>query len=226
MLNKIIRLNLADLWAGCGVVGGAFVLIHLITGAVIAIAKPSTSISLSGTLLPVIAGFFIFGFALVHVMLSFDLCVRFGSTRKRALRLTLGLAGFESVCIMGLAALLTRVEHLLIERIWLRVLTKSPDLTSGVQAALVKRMGLEWYWFALIALGALLLGLVAGAFLKRFGRKGFWVMWAAYLGALFLPERLSPASPVIDWLLPGFVVALILGTIWSVWSLLHATVKQ
>lgn len=238
MLKKLIRMSLDDLALCCGVVGGVFLLIHIITALTVRFSGEGTSLLLSGVLLPCIAGFMIVICTLSNVMLHTDLAIRYGQTRKRALGLTLGLVSFEALCAMGLAGLLTVLERLFAPGFWMK-LAGAQTFAIGRESAVVLPQGipesqvlqienfsLAWWWMLAIAAGCLAVGLIAGAVLQRFGGRGGWFLWAIFmvvtLGGQMLPWK---TYQITNWLFPLLGVMVLVGLIWSVWSLLHAVVK-
>ena len=110
MLKKLIRLNADDLLLCGGVIGGAFLLLHIITAVAVRLSGEGSSLLLSGILLPITAGILILFVSASHVAVTFDQALRFGQTRRRALGLSLGVAGFEALFTMGLAILLSLIH--------------------------------------------------------------------------------------------------------------------
>lgn len=246
MLKKLIRANLDDLALCCGVVGGTFLLTHLVTAVVLFLFNdPSDSVLLSGLILPAVTGFLLLFVSAAHVGVTFPMALKFSQSRRRALGLTLGLIAFLAVCSMGLAALLARLEPLFAPGLWVRltgarsaavdavvvvgfgsVNTVSQTVPEG-QVLSVAAFSLAWYWFVLIAAGGAAAGVIAGALLQRFGRRGFWALWAVWMLACFSP-RLLPwrRYAITDWLWPLVGAAALAALIWSVWSLLHTVVRE
>lgn len=215
MLKKLIVLNKSDFWLLWGVVGGAFVLLQLLV-FVISAMTGDAEILLSGIVLPCLAGGFLIFTTAAQVMVTFEQALQFGSTRRRALGLSLGLSAAEAVGAMGLAGLLTLAERLAGVRLW--------QAATGRQFA---ALALGWKWWLAIALGGLALGLAAGALLQRFGRRGFWAVWAVWMLGCFSPQLLPwNHYAITDWLLPVLGVLGVLAVIWALWSLLHAVVRN
>lgn len=215
MLKKLIALNKSDFWLLWGVVGGAFVLLQLLVG-VITVVSGDAEILLSGIVLPCLAGGFLIFTTAAQIMVTFEQALQFGSTRRRALGLSLGLSAAEAVGAMALAGLLTLAERFAGVRLW--------QAATGSQFAV---LALGWKWWLAIVLGALALGLAAGALLQRFGRRGFWALWAVWMLGCFGPQLLPwEQYTITDWLFPALGVLAVLSLLWSVWSLLHAVVRN
>lgn len=246
MLKKLIRANLDDLALCLGVVGGVFLLTHLITAAVLLflLDNPRDSVLLSGLILPAITGFLLLFVSAAHVGVTFPMALKFSQSRRRALGLTLGLIAFLAVCSMGLAALLTRLEPLFAPGLWAgltgarsaavdtvvvgfgSVNTVSQAVPEG-RVLSVAAFSLAWYWFVLIAAGGAAAGVIAGALLQRFGRRGFWVLWVVWMLACFSPQILPwKRYAVTNWLWPLVGAAALAALVWSLWSLLHAAVRE
>ena len=65
---------------------------------------------------------------------------------------------------------------------------------------------------------------------QRFGTKGAWVLWGVWMAACFIPQLLGGEVFAIgDWNQAMIGASAVLGIgclIWSLWSLLHAVVKE
>ena len=243
MLKKLIRLNGSDLLLCGGVVGGAFLLLHIITAIAVRFSGEGSSLLLSGILLPIAAGILILFVSAAHVAVTFDQALRFGQTRRRALGLTLGVTGFLSLFSMVLAALLSALERLFAPALWMWLagaetvswgeLPKTPVGPGAPVVSLpdstlfIEDFSLDWWWFPLIALGCMALGVIVGAMAQRFGNKALWVFWAVWLLACFSPQLLPwQQYTIVDWLFPLLGVIALAAFLWSIWSLLHAVVKN
>lgn len=244
MLKKLIRANLDDLFLCCGVVGGVFVLLQLAIGAVMALLKPDSSLMISGVFLPITAGLLILVVTISHVGLSFVQAVQYGQTRRRALGLALGLTGFETLCSMGLAAALAALERTLAPTLWkalsgaqyLQVGPIPPRPEPGPNVPLdlawqstlvVEDFTLDWWWFLAIPLLCMAAGLIIGALVQRFGGKGGWIVCCLWMVYIFGQQFVSRGAftAVFSWMLPLVGGLLVAALAWSVWSLLHASVK-
>lgn len=244
MLKKLIRLNADDLLLCGGVIGGVFLLLHIITAVAVRLSGEGSSLLLSGILLPITAGILILFVSASHVAVTFDQALRFGQTRFRALGLSLGVAGFEALFAMGLAVLLAWLERLFAPHLWLWlsgreyiVMDEIPPIPvtgwSAGEAALraqqlfIEDFTLDWWWFLLIALGCMALGIIIGAMIQRFGGKSLWVFWAVWMLVCFSPQLLPwKQYTIVDWLFPLLGLMTLGALAWSVWSLLHAVVKS
>lgn len=243
MMMKMIRANWVDLAQGCGVVAGIFLAANLITAGVLLWASPDSSVTISGILLPAAAGLMILVVTASYLAITFDQLVRFSLTRRRALGLLMGMVGAQTLCSMGLAALLAWVERAAAPMLWKAIsgaesvaLAESgrliPEPGPGSAAAaeavpslLVVDMHLDWWWYPAIALAAIALGLIIGGVLQRFGGKGGWFLWAIWMAAVF-GRSLFGSLVFLKDLVPLMVVLLAGSLVWSVWSLLHAVVKN
>lgn len=121
MLKKLIRSNLDDLWLFLGVEGGVFLLVEVIIGCVMFFARPEDGVSVAWIMLPIIAGFVSLMTVTGHVAVTFDLALRFGQTRRRAMGLFLGLSCFESAFGFALAAVLSALERFICPFLWARL---------------------------------------------------------------------------------------------------------
>lgn len=246
MLKKVIRLNLDDLALCLGVVGGLFLLIHGVTAAVLLVTGENSSILISGTVLPIAAGFMALIVAVAAMGVSFEQAVRFGQTRRRALGLELGRSLFMGVCSMALAALLTALEQIAAPALWLKLTglqalsldgplsVPAPDLGAPVDPAwattlYVGDFVLDWWWWPAILALALACGTIIGAVMQRFGAKGGWIIWGIWMVACFGPQLLGGQVFAIGdwnmWMLPVALVLGLAGLVWSVWSLLRAVIR-
>lgn len=241
MMMKMIRANWVDLAQGCGVVAGIFLAIHLITAGVLFWGHPDSSVTISGIALPAAAGLMILVVTATYLAITFDQMVRFSLTRRRALGLLMEMAGAQALCSMGLAALLTWVERATAPMLWKAIsgaasvtLERSgqviPELGStaaaeAVPSLLVVDMYLEWWWYPAIVLAAIALGLIIGGVIQRFGGKGGWFLWAIWMAVIF-GDSLFGGFVFLKDLVPLMVVLLAGSLVWSVWSLLHAVVKN
>ncbi len=239
--KQLIRLNSDDLILYFSVVGGVFLLIHLITACVLFFGDVGSSPMVSGVVLPIVAGFMAVIATISHVGVAFTDALRFGQTRKTALALTLGLSAFETISMAVLSLLLTILERCFAPHLWTALSGAGgyvmdspvpvPEGSTAVETGLlyVEDVSLSWWWALLIPLGCLLLGLIIGAFLQRFGGKAGWILWGVWMVVCFGPQLLPwdrlpslPLFPVVYVLAPLVALALL---IWSLWSLLHAVVK-
>lgn len=121
MLKKLIRSNLNDLWLFTGVEGGIFLLVEVIIGCVMFFARPADGPSVAWIMLPIVAGFVALMCVTGHAALTFDLALRFGQTRCRAMGLFLGLSCFETAFGLALAAVLSALERFVCPAVWVRL---------------------------------------------------------------------------------------------------------
>lgn len=242
-LKKLIRINLDDLALCGGVVGGVFLLIHIITALAVRFSGEGSALLLSGVVLPIAAGIMTLIVASSHVMFSFPQAVQFSRTRQHALGLTLGVVGFLSLCTTGLAALLNLLERAFAPGFWLWLSGREFIVMDGIPAVPVRGLtadeaayraqrlfiedfALDWWWWLVIVLGGMVLGIIGGAIIQRFGSKGggfIWILWmSVFLIFQLLPWR---TYEITNWLFPLLELAVLVGLVWSIWSLLHAVIK-
>ena len=121
MLNKLIRANLNDLWLFIGVEGGIFLLVEAVIGCVMFFARPVDGVSVAWIMLPLAAGFAALMAVTGHAAITFDLALRFGQTRRRAMGQFLGLSCFETAFGFVLAAVLAALERFVCPALWVRL---------------------------------------------------------------------------------------------------------
>lgn len=238
MLKKLIRLNLDDILLFSGVVGGIFLLVQLVTAGVMFFLKPEEGICISGLLMLIAAAIFLMIGAASHVMITFNQALQFGQTRKRALGLSLGVLGAESLLTLALMGALSWTDCTLSPKLWQLLSGASgyvlevngePVRTvgSGLKLLLVEYFSIDWWWFPLVVLAAVAVGFIGGAAIQRFGRKGFWALWAVWMVGCIGPQLLPwKQYEITNWLIPALVAVGLGGLVWAVWSLLHAVVKS
>lgn len=153
----------------------------------------------------------------------------------------MGMAGAQALCSMGLAALLTwdgaghgahAVEGHFRRSVGDAGAERTGDPGAGEHGGsgggallLVVDMYLEWWWYPAIVLAAIALGLIIGGVIQRFGGKGGWFLWAIWMAVIF-GDSLFGGFVFLKDLVPLMVVLLAGSLVWSVWSLLHAVVKN
>ena len=254
MLKKLMALHRADWWVCLGTVGGIFLSTQLITGIALWWGDQGTRSAplISGTILPISTAFLVLFLVLVHVNDLFLLALRLGQTRRRALGLTLTLCALEGAGTAALSALLAWIERAFLPALWLAlsgadklVWGEVPPLPAvwegtdqGWQALLdelsstlyLDSFALDWWWCPLLLAIGLLAGFIIGAFLQRFGARGAWILWGIWMVLTFAPQLLGYNVLMIGhwgwWTVPLIAALVLAGLIWSVWSLLHAVVKN
>lgn len=244
MLAKLIRLNRSSFGAILVVVGGIFVLIHLISALAVHFLKPDVFPLVSNVLLPIFSGILIVIYSIAHCYFSFEEEVRFSCTRRRALGGVLALLVLEAAVAFALSALLARLEELFAPALW-AALSGAPGYELGAEAPAVPEWaaGLEqsgplfvehvsypWWALPLVALGCILLGLVAGAALQRFGRRAGWTLWGFWMviaiGQSQVPWEQLAGAGVLPALGLSSAAALVILSLLSLWSLLHASIQR
>lgn len=227
----VLRIQLAVLW-------GAFLVIQLIISAVMVLIRPEESILISGTLLPFAGGVSLFALTQRLVLVTFQDGVRMGRTRRQMLGLTLALIGADALLVSLSALLLPWLERTLCIRLW-ALLARRPGAAVMVEAPgggqlwdpsydtgllRVEDFGLDAWWLApLILLAGLLLGFLLAALTQRLGPRSYFLPSILYLYLIFGPRA--------EWLrdvrlLLTAALLLAAGLAWSLWSLLHAPVRQ
>mgnify|MGYP007123081653 CR=1 FL=1 len=240
--QKLVKLNLDDLALYLAVEGGLFLLIQIIIGCVMRFARPDTSITVACILFPIVGGFTALVAGVAHVGISFEQALRFGQTRKRALALTLGLCAFQSAFALVLGGLLAAAERFLCVPLWAKLAGMNGwamgnimplpegtmvngELISG-KVLLIETFTLDWYWWLLIFVAAVAGATIVGAVVQRFGGKGGWFIWGICMAPMILGQLLPwEKFQITNWLIPLMAVIFVGGFLWSVWSLLHATVR-
>lgn len=227
----VLRIQLAVLW-------GAFLVIQLIISAVMVLIRPEESILISGTLLPFAGGVSLFALTQRLVLVTFQDGVRMGRTRRQMLGLTLALIGADALLVSLSALLLPWLERTLCIRLW-ALLARRPGAAVMVEAPgggqlwdpsydtgllRVEDFGLDAWWLApLILLAGLLLGFLLAALTQRLGPRSYFLPSILYLYLIFGPR--AEWLRDVRLLLPAALL-LAAGLAWSLWSLLHAPVRQ
>ena len=135
MLRKLIRSNLDDLWLFIGVEGGLFLLLEVTIGCVMFFARPVDGISIAWIMFPLVAGFVALMAVTSHAAISFDLALRFGQTRRRAMVLFLGLSCFETAFGLALAVPLCALERFVCPALWAKL--------AGLDGWMLAKTGFE-----------------------------------------------------------------------------------
>lgn len=227
----VLRIQLAVLW-------GAFLVIQLIISVVMVLIRPEESILISGTLLPFAGAFSLFALTQRLVLVTFQDGVRMGRTRRQMLGLTLALIGADTLLVSLSALLLPWLERTLCIRLW-ALLARRPGAAVMVEAPgggqlwdpsydtgllRVEDFGLDAWWLApLILLAGLLLGFLLAALTQRLGPRSYFLPSILYLYLIFGPR--AEWLRDVRLLLPAALL-LAAGLAWSLWSLLHAPVRQ
>ena len=95
------------------------------------------------------------------------------------------------------------------------------------KALIVENFTLDWYWWLLIFALAVGGGLIVGAVIQRFGGKGGWLIWGICMAPTILGQLLPwKTHEITNWLWPLMGALFVAGFLWSIWSLLHAVVRQ
>lgn len=227
----VLRIQLAVLW-------GAFLVIQFIISVVMVLIRPEESILISGTLLPFAGAFSLFALTQRLVLVTFQDGVRMGRTRRQMLGLTLALIGADALLVSLSALLLPWLERTLCIQLW-ALLARRPGAAVMVEAPgggqlwdpsydtgllRVEDFGLDAWWLApLILLAGLLLGFLLASLTQRFGPRSYFLPSILYLYLIFGPR--AEWLRDVRLLLPAALL-LAAGLAWSLWSLLHAPVRQ
>lgn len=252
MLRKLLNLNRNDLLLYLGIIGGTFLAAQIVTACTLIFSDARGIPMVSGIILPITACVLIAFAGAANVGVSFGQALRFGQTRRRALGLTAGMTAVQGAAVMLLSLLLTALERLLLPPLWLALsgaerlmwgeVPPLPAVWDGTDQgwqALLDELSstlyvdfylLDWWWYLLLPLIGLLAGFIIGAFLQRFGGRGAWVIWGIWMVLTFAPQLLGYNVLMIGhwgwWTVPLIAALVLAGLIWSVWSLLHAVVKN
>ena len=241
MLKKLLWVNREDFVSLAGILGGLFLLIHAIISAVLLVMFPCDSIMISGMLLMVGGAVMAFIVTMGHVLTTFLQAVRFGQTRRRALAQITGLIGAETLFIIALAGILSWVEWNLLPRWWM-LLTGADGYAitagngypvvrvgggSGVELWIDSFFSVDWWVVPLVIACGSVAGFIIGALLQRFGRMGGWLMWGVWMVFfIFFPRLPWRTHEVVNWLVPSIGTVVLTAFLWSIWSLLHAVVRE
>lgn len=239
MIKKIIKLNLDDLIFLCSLLAGTFLVIHLVTAAILLFAGVQSSLQLSGVILPCISDLFLIIYAIVHTLHTFQDTLRHSITRRRALAGLLGLFLFQAAVSLALTALLTWLEQLFSPALWTALSGASGyELGVGGQVVgisgsndafllFIERIAFPWWVTLLVPLVCTLLGLIMGALIQRFGRTAGWILWAVWMAVMIFQSHIPWAQlTAAPGLIPACTAVLAALTAWSLWSLLHAVIKR
>lgn len=218
MLKKTMRLHLPD-YNLCWIMVGIFALMQAVIAGVMLILRPDTIIAISAPILLFTAAILTLLSIISHIAFTFEHGVRMGLTRRLSLGLELATAGTEGAVFFALAAILSLAERALVGA-WMSAM---PGLRLEVDALLI----FPWWSFPL-ALGAtLVLSFVVGALLQRFGGKAGWLLWGLWMGWFLLFQYLPwKTYEITNWLIPTSVGLVVVLTVWSVWSMLHAVIRR
>lgn len=243
MVKKVIGLNLDDLWLVCGVPVVAFALVHLITAGVLYFFRADSSLMLSGILLPICSGIVMIIVSVAHVGFSFFQAVRFGQTRRRALRQSMGVIAFEGACSLVLCALLAALERHLAPQLWLalsgrtalvwgiggQAISEGITVHTGDSVLLIEDFSLAWWWLPLVLLLCIAVGIIIAAITARFGSRGGWTLWCIWMVVCFGPQLIGTQAVLVNeilvWSLFVCSISALSALIWSFCYLLHAPVK-
>ena len=237
MLRKLIGLNQDNLVLYAGVEVGVFLLLQIIMSCVIKFSGGRSVIQMTGLLLPIIAGVLILISCIAHVGITFPQAIAFGQTRRRSLVRMMAMILFESGFIMGLAVVMKLVEQHVSPKIWSALAGTTGVLVNGMDDMeavgnylMAEYIALEWYWYLIIFAIAAILGSMLGALIQSFGGRGAWIFWVIFLVCFLLTEVFQiDISAALIGNPTGIlcVVVFMLGCLgWTIWSLLHAVVKQ
>lgn len=233
MLKSYCKINKNDFLVSASVMAGLFLLIHVITLIALAVTHESSSVLLSGTLLPISGGLCLFVISLTTVLVSHDLNLTMGCTRRRSLGLISGDLAAQSALYLAVCWGLTALERVLCPSLWTALFhfdhyqlsTSSTPLPSAAdQVLFVEDMKLDWFWPLLILLAGLALGVAAGAGIRRFGQKCAWATWLIFMLVLFSSSSGQLHKSYFPILLAAGAVLLVLAFVWSIYELLHSPV--
>ena len=241
MLRKLICLNKDDLMLYAGVNFGVFLLLQIIMCVVMVLLFPCDAIMVSHILMLVVSAICMFSQGVAHVNFTYVQALQFSQNRKRAMGLLLKLVVFETVFAMAIVSLLAWVERNLCPYLWMAFAGAEGYAISGGNGYAAIRGGniegvtlwidafvlTEWWWTPLVLGVAAVLGIITGALIQRFGRAGGWGLWGLWMLVCVGGPRLDwKHHTILDWALPLAGVVILIAFVWSIWSLLRATVKN
>ena len=223
------------------VIGGAFLLIHVISALALKLSGENTCIMVSSIMLPIMAGVVMIILGAGHVLLTVAQAVRFSQTRRRALSLTAGQIGVECALGIVLCAGLSALERAFAPAFW-KWLIGAQTITWGIGGRripegtefivntaelFIEDFAIVWWGLPCIILGCAALGFIVGAIVLRFGKRGGWAIWGAWMiGCLGFPRLPWRTHEVTNILIPGLVVAAVAAFLWSMWVLLRAAIRE
>lgn len=241
MLKKLICLNKDDLMLYAGVNFGVFLLLQIIMCVVMVLLFPCDAIMVSHILMLVVSAICMFSQGVAHVNFTYVQALQFSQNRKRAMGLLLKLVIFETVFAVAIVSLLAWVERNLCPYLWMAFAGAEGYAISGGNGYAAIRGGdiegvtlwidafvlSEWWWTPLVLGDAAVLGIITGALIQRFGRAGGWGLWGLWMLVCVGGPRLDwKHHTILDWALPLASVVILIAFVWSIWSLLRATVKN
>ncbi len=218
-LKRLSLLNIHDLSFALTSAALPFALIHLITALVMVIVRPDESIMIAGMLFPFTVGLAAMSLTSNSLQVHFLYAVKFGSTRKAALTLTLSHAAILTVCTAALCGALAAFERTCAMPIW-RFLSGNPQLS-------VDDFGFVWWSIPLGAVIGYLVGLIYGALLLKFAGKALWMFMLAWVGVLTMFQNLPwKTHEVTNVLIPAAAAAGIAASVWAVCTIRKIDIKN
>lgn len=233
MLRSFCKLNKSDFILSACVMGGLFLLVHVITLIVLALTHASSSVLLSGAVLPVSGGICLFVSALAIVLLSHDLNLTMGCTRRCSLGLISGYLAAQWALYLAFCWGCTALERILFPPLWTALFhfdrfclssDASPFPGSSEHVLFVEEVALDWFWPLVILLAGLALGFTVGTGIRRFGPKFAWAVWLLSMLVLYSFTSGLLHQPYLAILLAVGAVLLVLAFVWSIYELLHCPV--
>lgn len=216
--KSVFLLNTDDFLLYLSLLLFPFLAVHLIMLAVMVIAKPENTVLICGMILAIITAVIGFTSSYAHNSLSFSQYVAFGLTRKRALCLSTSISIAQSLCSAGIAIALATLEQ--------RFTLSLCRCFRGQMVSVEINIPVEWWVFVLAALGGVVLGLISSGVIHRFGRTGAWVLYGVFMAMCFFPQYLPwEKYTITDWLFPLLLLCILSALVWSIHTLLHATIK-
>lgn len=217
-LFTLLDINRSDFLYALGLTAGPWLLVYVVTAVVMVLVRPDESIMIGGAIIPIGVGLAAFAVTSGNTMISFTQAIQFGRTRKRALGLTLGMAGGLTLASVVLGTVLLVLERHSMP-LW-RALSRNPGL-------LLDDFGVVWWAIPTAALAGFAIGLIYGATVLRFGGKAIWGTMVCWLGGLALFQMLPwKTHEVTNILIPVLAALMALGTAWSVWYMLRHSLTK
>lgn len=229
------------LWCGKILLGG-FLLLQGIICAIMILLRPEESVLLTGSLAPLILCFCLVMLGMQNITCVFESGLAMGRTRREMAGAALKLALLELVLAGLLCGALIVLERLVCIQLWALLAGRpgavimmeapgggqlwEPIFDTGVLR--IEDFSLPFWMDPLILLGGSVLGFVGGAVSQRFG--GGWSaviylpLWAVILSRTALAD--DQYDTLLTWLPGGLILLLAGGSLWAVWSLLHAEVRK
>lgn len=177
MLKKMIKMNLNDLIPLVAVQGGVFAVYELVQAVVLVGFQPQNAdaVDICGLVLLMVATIMSFVVGCIYPRMNVNLLLKHSVTRKNALVGTLASLSLNVAVLLGLAAVLGEIDHLIAAH-WVNTLPWVTG-TDGLRVPL-------WVYLLIFAV-VLCLTTGFGALLQRFGKQASWCLFGMWIALCF-----------------------------------------